>query len=307
MCRATAPRWALVVSLGVFVGRYPTGLTGLTGLTGPTGQTAAVQKLGASRIVLALVTDLGNRPLVNLGADDFAIDEGGQPRDILSLHVADYPIAVLLDDTAAAGTDMDTVRAAAARFISRIGERAVAVGTLTNPTTTVAAFEDTRATVLERITQVSVAAAAPPLPLQAAANAARLIRENGTPFSAIVIVSARPVSASQATDRQFLTPVLESGAIVYVIANRTPAAPGASPDQSTERDDVLQALAEQTHGQYVTIYSPSSYSIALDHLADRLAGEMMIEYLVPEGSPVGDVRVGVRIPGAKARGLGVSR
>jgi hypothetical protein len=34
---------------------------------------------------------------------------------------------------------------------------------------------------------------------------------------------------------------------------------------------------------------------------------MMIEYVVPSGAPRGDVRVGVKIPGARARGLGVSK
>ena len=130
-----------------------------------------------------------------------------------------------------------------------------------------------------------------------------MIRENGTPFSAIVILSARPVSAAQATDREFLMPVLESGAAVYVIASRTPPSPETLPEQ----DDVLRGLAEQTAGQFTTIYSPVSYPSALDRLADRLATEMVIEYVVPAGAVAGDVRVGVRIPGAKAIGLGVSR
>lgn len=256
-----------------------------------------------SRIVLVTVTGTGSRPLIDLEPDDFVVDEGGQPREILSLHVADYPIVVLLDNTSAAEEDIETVREAAARFISRIGARAVAVGTLTDPTATLASFDDRRATVLDRLKDVSANPAAPPLVLQAAANGARLIRENGTPFSAIVIVSARAVSALQATDREFLTPILESHTVVYVIANRTPAAPGSPRDQ----DDVLRAMAEQTGGQFTTIYSPVSYPIALDRLADRLATEVMIEYVVPSEAPGGDVRVGVKIPGARARGLGVSR
>ena len=40
-------------------------------------------------------------------------------------------------------------------------------------------------------------------------------------------------------------------------------------------------------------------------LADRLAIELMIQYLVPAGPKVGDVRVGVRMPGARVVGLGV--
>ena len=100
-----------------------------------------------------------------------------------------------------------------------------------------------------------------------------------------------------------LTPILETGAPVYVIANH--AAESASAGRA---DDVLRAVAEQTHGQYTPIYSAASYAVALDRLADRLATEMMIEYFMPAGeTPAGDVRVGVKIPGARATGLGVSK
>jgi hypothetical protein len=68
----------------------------------------------------------------------------------------------------------------------------------------------------------------------------------------------------------------------------------------------LHALADQTRGQFTTIYSSASYQIALDRLADRLAPQLMVEYVVPIGSSSGnDVQLGVRIPGARVNGLGV--
>ena len=50
----------------------------------------------------------------------------------------------------------------------------------------------------------------------------------------------------------------------------------------------------------------ASYQAALDRLADRLSSEMMIEYIVPVGSKPRDVKVGVRVIGARVRGLGVA-
>jgi hypothetical protein len=210
--------FAALMALSVAV--FPAGLSA----------TGVDQQLIGSRVILVTVSGTGSRPLVNLEPDDFVVDEGGQAREILSLHVADYPLVVLVDNTSAAERDLDAIREAAARFISRVGARAIAVGTLTDPTITLASFEDTRATVLQRIKDVSAVPTASPLVLQAAANGARLIRENGSPFSAIVVISARAVSASQATDREFLTPILDSRAVVYVIANRPPAPPGAPPE-----------------------------------------------------------------------------
>ena len=60
------------------------------------------------------------------------------------------------------------------------------------------------------------------------------------------------------------------------------------------------------HGQFTTIYSRDSYAIALDHLADQMASEMMIDYFVPpDAPPSSDTTVGVRVPGAVVSGLGV--
>src|SRR5438034_961578 len=72
-----------------------------------------------------------------------------------------------------------------------------------------------------------------------------------------------------------------------------------------QRPIALGRLSDQTHGQFTAIFSPASYQIALDRLADRLAAEMMVEYIVPPRSAATDIQVGVRIPGARARGLGV--
>ena len=151
------------------------------------GPTSAGQGIG-SRTLLATVTDTGNRPLVELDPDDFVIDEGGQPREILSLHMADYPIVLLLDDTEGASRDIDIIRGAAARFISRVGERPIAVGTLTDPDTLIATLDDSRAVVLDRVRNFSAGRAARPLALQATARAARMVRDAGSPFAAIVIV-----------------------------------------------------------------------------------------------------------------------
>jgi hypothetical protein len=255
-----------------------------------------------SRVVLATVTDTGNRPLVELGPDDFAVEEGGRERDILSLHMADYPMGILLDDTDAGAADADAIRSAAARFVAKIGERSVAIGTLTDPTHLLVPFDATRSEVLDRIRRFQPGRGTP-RPLQAAATLAQAVRDTGSPFAAIVIVSARAISASEAPDREFLTPVLATGAPIYVVAKRAADAPAGAAES-----DVLHALAEQTRGQYTEIYSGASYSVALDRLADRLATEMMIEYVVPGAEPLtGDVRVGVKIPGARATGLGVSK
>jgi hypothetical protein len=141
------------------------------------------------------------------------------------------------------------------------------------------------------------------VPFEAISHAAGLVRESGSPFSAVVVVTSRPLDSIDPAAAERLPAVLESGATVHVVATQLPPAD----EKYRNTPDLLRGLAEQTHGQYTGIFATASYGIALDRLADRMAAEMMIDYLVPPGPAAGDVRVGARIPGARVVGLGVSK
>ena len=43
----------------------------------------------------------------------------------------------------------------------------------------------------------------------------------------------------------------------------------------------IRAVAEQSRGEFTVIYSAASFQSALDRLADRLAAELLIEYMSP--------------------------
>jgi hypothetical protein len=264
--------------------------------------TPADSQTGASRIALAAVTDPRNRPLVDVGADDFVIQEAGTAREILSVRPADYPIVILIDTGKEARADFPLIQKAVAHFIDRIGQRPMAIGTFGNLPQMIATFEDDRQAVMAKLAAVSADTAAGSMLLQGAALAVQTIRATGTLFSAIVIVSATGADASRNPPDEMLASVVDSNAMLHVIANRSqpPAAGGLRPGAA------LRSLAEQTRGEYTTIYSAGSYQAALDRLADRLTSEMMIEYLVPVGSKPIDVKVGMHLVGARVRGLGVA-
>ena len=281
-----------------------------TGIVGLLDASAATQVPAAtSRVVLAAVTDAQDRRLGDLGPDDFAVAEQGSEREIFSVYVADYPVVVLLDEGADAETDLPAIRSAAARFVSRLGPRAVAISTLARPPAIVASFDDSRATVLARLERASINPASTLAPVEAVSDAARLIRDTGAPFSAIVVVSARPIETDLPAAPGLSQTIFESGAFVHAVVRRPErASPAGSTYAGGLGEDLLRDLSDQTHGQHITVFSTASYSVALDRLADRLSTEMMIEYVVPPGSPsTEDVRVGVKLPGARIRGLGVSK
>ena len=264
---------------------------------------AAGPQTGASRVALATVLDPKNHALMDVSADDFVIQEAGVAREVLSVRPADYPIAILLDNGSDARGDFPTMRKAVAHFLERIGSRPVALGTFGNAPVLLTTFEDDRATVMKRLDAVEASTLAGSLLLQGAALAGQTISKTGALFSTIIILSSTPADASRNPPEEMVASIVDSGAILHVIANRAAppsGAPGLRPGQA------LRALAEQTRGQFTTIYSAASYQSALDRLADRLTSELLIEYIVPVGSKPNDVKVGVRVAGARVRGLGVA-
>jgi len=269
-------------------------------LFGPPSTEASGQQTAESRVVLVAVTDAQNRTIVDLETDDFQLEEDGAPRDVFEARIADYPVVVLIDNGSGAQDDLATIRAAAARFVARIGERAVAVGTLASPPEMLATFEDDRPTVLARLDKLALRPG-PLAPLEALAAATRLIRDVGAPFSAVIVVAAGPIESEAQEPTDLLKPILESRAFINGVGRRPAAATGGD-------SDLVRDLSARTGGQFTVVFSQPSYAVALDRLADRLAAEFMVEYLVPRGSnPSPDVRVGVKIPGVRVRGMGVSR
>ena len=260
----------------------------------------------ASRLVLTSVTDARSQPLVDLGPDDFVISENGDQREVVSVYPADYPIVVLVDNSAGASGNLAPIREAVVRFLSRVGQRFVALGTLADPPALLTSIDDERSKVLDHLEKLTASPTTVLMPIEAVAGASRTVRESGSPFAAIVVVSAHRVESAQAESTRLLPDIFDNNAIVHVVSRSTAArGPGDAPRFDA---DLLRELADQTRGSFTTVFSAPSYAVALGNVAERLATEMVVEFLVPvEPVAPGEVQVGVRIPGAKVRGLRVSK
>jgi hypothetical protein len=259
------------------------------------------QQTAASRTLLAMVFDRNGRPTVDVDADDFVVEEGNDERDILAVQVADYPVALLIDNGADAIDALPAIRAAAAQFIRRIGQRPVAVATYAEPDALVASFDDDRERVLAAVADLTTASSLRRRPLAALTKIAERIEALAPRFAVVVMVSAMPIDAGSQPPDDRIAPIVDSGAVVHVIGLRPPA-----PDRESA-GDLARVIADQTRGQFTGIYSPLSLTVALDRLSDQLSSEVMIDYLVPAGTSGANARVGIRVPGARVRGLGVSR
>ena len=262
----------------------------------------AQASVGSARTVLAAVVNSLGRPVVDVGADDFVVSEGGEPRDVLDVHVADYPLALVIDDRLQTNVPIDALRRAAARLVGRLGERPVTLVRLSDGSQPVVTLDQDRAVLLERLSMLDSTDAASTPPLDTISRAATLLKDTGAPFSAVIVIAAGPVDATAPVRGELLPMILDSGAAVHVVRVQAVQDWAAGDDPA---EDLLRVIADQTKGQFTAIFSPTSFDAALDRLADRLAIEMMVQYMVPPGPRAGDVRVGVRIPGSRVIGLGV--
>ena len=266
----------------------------------------ARQQPPASRLVLASVTDARGRPLVDVDPDEFVVSESGERCEVVAAYDADYPVVVLIDNSADTRGDLEAIRSAVGRFLSRVGERFVAIGTLTNPPALLTSFEDERPAVLARLEALTASPTSVLAPIEAVGLAANAVRQNGSPFSAIVVVAAHSIDPAKPQNTGLLPGIFDSGAVVHVISRTSPV---ATPDRTAPRlqADLLRDLADQTRGNFTTVFSAPSYGVALNNLADRLGTEMMVEYFAPGTNAPGEVQIGVRIPGAHVKGLRVSK
>ena len=205
------------------------------------------------------------------------------------------------DDRAPRGIRGDA-SAAVTRFIARIGQRPVALGTLSTRGRVVATFDDERADVLvaSRDARAATVGAAVPAPgdrQRRARTSARAARRS--PPS-----SSSPRRSMGSADRPSRTPARRSSRAApqsTSIARTARRSGDARRMHPTCFASSPSRPADSTRG----IYATASYAVALDRLADRLADGNDDGLLVPPGPPAGDVRVGARIPGARVMGWAV--
>ena len=251
-----------------------------------------------TRVVLAVAADPRGRPLVDVGADDFVVSEGGSPREVLSVRVADYPIVVAVDTRAASHVDLPAIKQAARHFIERLGaDRPVIVSTLGRAPRAIATFDDPRAAVLARLDALSPDESGDARLLTGLGAAIETLRVAQPLFSAIVMLASADGDIGVAADDDPVASIVRSGAALHAIVKQGSSAAGAAQ---------LRDFVTQARGDVATIYAAASYQAALDRLADRLSSELLIEYISPAGGRAEDVKVGIRVPGARVRGLGVA-
>ena len=175
---------------------------------------------------------------------------------------------IFFDTGAGAREDVAIIRKAVERFIDRIGDRPIAVGTFGETPVLITTFEDDRSALGPKLDAAIANPHGLSVPTRGAALGGQTIRAVQPLFSAIVIVSAAPLDGMPDTSEEVLAPIIDSGAVVHVIANRAGTGPGAT----SPAVNAIRSLAEQTHGEFFARESHIHFELYVRIKGDVVAG-----------------------------------
>ena len=266
-----------------------------------------------TRYALARVLAESGKPLLNAPAsDDLVVEEDGERRTVISVAPAAYPVAVLLDTSGFARDDFFRLREAATHFVRSLRDREVAVYTFGDRSARLTPFtRDTKA--LARAVETTFAADGGEVHvIDAFIEAAEEIGRLTPMVSTIVVVSGGGRDRSRRNLQDLREPLSRSHAIVRVVDRRRPQASTARSggrDQAVQTalgdEDILREFVERTQGQFIQIAGASGYQAALDQALEQMASEWIVAYEGLAQPHSRSVRLGIRLPGATIRGIGL--
>jgi VWA domain-containing protein len=271
-----------------------------------------------SRFALVSAADREGAPMLGLAADDFVVEDGGARCEVLSVTPASYPISIVVDTSSFARSDFQQLRDSVHQFIGALSGRDVALFTTGALPARVVDFTRDLGQLEAGIEHTFAEPGTAPRTLDAIADAARDLREQGGVITRIVVVSAGGPDSSGRSPRAVLDAVVASRSIVDVIdlqqtqrrAHRDDERSAKTVIPSELRSDndaaLLHALSKRTLGIYERIVTSSGYAASLQKIRGQILSEVVVEYAATPGS-ARKLRVGVRLPNAVVRGIAVER
>lgn len=255
------------------------------------------------------VVDRAGVPITDLSAREFVVREDGVAREVLSAERADDPItlALLVDNSQAAGGVVSDVRQALTAFVRQLGGRnPVAVTTFGERPTILQDYTLVVPEVVRGIERIFPIPGSGAYLLQAlkevATGFARRTFERGT----MVVITTEGPEFSDLDDRQVVPLLRDSGASLHAFVFQSVSSGDLGDPSVRYRAAVLDEGPRVTGGRRVDLLSSMSINAALKTLAAQLANEYRISYARPDTLvPPEKIEVSVKRPGLDTRGTPV--
>jgi von Willebrand factor type A domain-containing protein len=255
--------------------------------------------------------DQAGHTVPGLGPGDFVVREDKATREVLRVVPADDPmqLALLVDDTPAAGQFLLDFRSATAAFIKGLTDAApaapgnkavkhsVAILTLASRPTVNTNYTTDQAALLKGAGRVFPQQATHATLLDGIREASEGLTKRHATRPVIVAVTTETEDDSFSVYDQVLDALRDSGATLYVFGV------GASAPNQQDRSIVLGQGTADSGGLYETVLASAGLSARMTRLADQLTHQYLVTYARPNSLiPPEHVTVSAAKAGLTARG-----
>jgi hypothetical protein len=274
----------------------------------------APSSVAAQPRVYVQVVDQRTGSVVNdLRASEVIVREGGVPRPVLDVRLANLPVslALLVDNGPTSARAFSRVQAGLRDFIDRLpANQSMSLLALAPEPRWIARDVRNAETMRQAIDGLVSTDEAPPRVLEGVEEAARWL--------AAASGHARPVAVLVSADKAYLLPdaterfgvlsqrLRRDGITVHTLVMLSPA-PGSLERRVSVPEAIGRDLSTLTHGAYVSLFLGASLDQQLTDIADRirargreLARQHLVRFDRPEGEAPGPVRITVTRLGARS-------
>jgi hypothetical protein len=253
------------------------------------------------------VVDQAGHTVPGLGTRDFIVREDKATREVLRVEPADDPmqIALLVDDTPAAGQYLRDFRTSIAAFIKGIttqalaagGKHTIAIVTLSSRPTVNTNYTSDQAVLLKGADRVFPQQATHETLLDGIRETSEALSKRHATRPVIVVVTTETEDASFSVYDQVLDALRDSGATLYVFGL------GANAPTQPDRAIVLGQGTANSGGFYSTVLAGTALGMKMTQLADELTHQYLVTYARPNSLiPPEQVTVTAAKAGLTARG-----
>ena len=250
------------------------------------------------------VVDKNGEPVTGLAANEFVVRENNARREVLRVSRAVEPIAVaiLVDNSSAAESDIRNIRDALGPFVQEMrAENEVAIIGLGDRPTILQDYTRNGELLNAAIGRLFAQPASGMMFLEAIIEVGRGLTRREESRAAIVAIITDGAEFGNQHYNQVLDSLKTSGAALHVLAIGTFGSMAS--DELRNRATVLDLGPRRSGGQRVPLLSSMGLTTALGKLARELKNQYKVVYGRPESLIQPDtVTISVTRPGLTARG-----
>lgn len=245
---------------------------------------AAAAAQSVERDIFVSALDRSNKPVPNLGPRDFAVREDGRSREVLKVRPATEPIdlAVLVDTSAAAGSQINDLRRGLEAFIARMRPQArIAVIEYGERPRVLTDYTSDATLLAQGIGRVFATPGSGAYTLDCLVETLNGLKKRDAERSAVLIVWLGGQEFSNRDDRTVLGQLAEQGPALHVVTVSRGTPPDAMTTDGRSRESVFDRGARESGGSRQNVLS----SMAIKDVLDKIAADLLSQYRVTYARP----------------------